>query len=107
MRREPYSSRALAELLEASGWRLEGGEVRRPAWHAQAACRGVGPEAFFVEDKGPGGTSACGAGRARGAGEPPKGPRRRPGGGLKLGPGEAVAPRVWGSDTPALIATKA
>ena len=55
--REPYSGRALAELaelLEASGWKIEGGEVRRPAWHAQAACRGAGPEAFFVEDKGPG-----------------------------------------------------
>ena len=59
--REPYSGRALAELaelLEASGWKIEGGEVRRPAWHAQAACRGVGPEAFFVEDKGPGATNS-------------------------------------------------
>lgn len=48
--REPYSGRALAELaelLEASGWHIEGGETRRPTWHARAACRGVGADLFF------------------------------------------------------------
>ena len=59
--REPYSREALAGLaglLEASGWRVEGGEVVRPAWHARAACRGAGPGAFFPAELGPGATNA-------------------------------------------------
>ena len=36
-----------AELLEQLGWHVERGHVMRPAWHAQAACRGVGTELFF------------------------------------------------------------
>ena len=53
--REPYNREVLAELagrLRASGWRVEGGEVVRPAWHDEAACRGVGAGAFFPEDRG-------------------------------------------------------
>ena len=59
--REPYSREALAQLaglLRASGWRVEGGEVVRPAWHARAACRGAGPGAFFPVELGTGATNA-------------------------------------------------
>ena len=44
--------RRLGTLLEAGGWRIENGEVVRPAWHTRAACRGVGTELFFPEDRG-------------------------------------------------------
>ena len=41
-------------MLEGEGSRVEGGEVVRPAWHVQAACRGVGPNLFFPDQRGPG-----------------------------------------------------
>ena len=47
-----YTEHWRAELMEALGWRIEDGHITRPAWHAQAACRGVGTEAFFVEGRG-------------------------------------------------------
>jgi hypothetical protein len=39
---EALSRAALVAALERMGWSFEG-----PAWHALAACRGVGAEAFF------------------------------------------------------------
>lgn len=40
----------LAELLRAAGWTAGAdGMPERPAWHARAACRGVGAEPFFPE----------------------------------------------------------
>ena len=45
---QPQALAELAGLLAASGWRTdEDGNMRRPAWHARAACRGVGTEPFF------------------------------------------------------------
>lgn len=62
--RKPYSPRLsaeLAEVLRASGWAVEGGEVRRPAWHARAACRGAGPGAFFPPESDKGESRKTGA----------------------------------------------
>lgn len=55
------SAEAKAAIFEALGWRFEDGILARPAWHARAACRGVGPELFFPDR----GDSAWAYGQAR------------------------------------------
>ena len=37
--------------------------LQRPAWHAQARCRGYGPSAFFAERSGPQGDPKATCGR--------------------------------------------
>jgi hypothetical protein len=34
-------------------------EARRPSWHADAACRGMGPEVFFTETAAPTAAEIC------------------------------------------------